>query len=210
MRNTPSFINKSNFYFLVVLVIFGITVAYGIMQYQVMMAMKVAVEDNESRIAQLQEEFRTAEDDYRTLAADFTERHEDFLKKMEKILPPDAGYTDLARLFDNFFAGINRPGNEIEQNNLVFGQPQPLEDMNHISVLPVSMNIKGSRSNFLKFLEFIENSGTLESGTRLMELKSITFNFEDGGELVKDPTQDVTFSVRMNTYFRTSKVAALN
>lgn len=206
MQAQPTFFNKSNFYFLIVLVIVACTVAYGVMQYQVMTAMQFAVKENETEIGELQTKIVQSEESYRKSAEDFRERKADYLKTMESILPFDAGYTDLARLFDNYFDKLNRPGNAIEQNNLVFSQPQVLPDINSISVLPISMNIKASRDNFLKFLKFIESSGTLESGVRLMEIKSINFNFDNGGEVVKDPTQEITFSVRMNTYFRTSKV----
>lgn len=205
----PARITKiSNWYLFAATAVLAVTAAYGIMQFQLMMKMKGANTENEQQIATLEQAQRAEEEKYRITAQTYEARREEFYTKTRQILPDDEGYTGLTRLFDDFFLSLNSsPDDKAEQNNIVFGQGTALAEMEHISSLPVSMNIEANRKNLLKFLEFIEGSGTLGSGNRLMEIQSLTFNFPEGGELIKQPRQEVNFNVRMNAYYRTPKGA---
>lgn len=198
---------KSAFLFFAALALMGSTVAYGVFKSNELMKLKAAVKENESTIVKIQTESAVLEAKYTETIAAYQKEEQEYLNKIDTILPDDPGYTKVARLFDDFFAEHNRKASPIEQNNLIFGQIETVKDMNHVSFLPVSMNLSASRENLLKFLDFIENSGSLEKSVRLMEITGINFNFPENGELIEDPQQEVNFDVRMKLYFRTPRVS---
>lgn len=196
----------SNFYFLLALAVFGGAVVYGVLQYQTFRAEKQAVSDNEAHRTEQTVLLDQSQKTYKLLAEKRAGKQKEFEKAINGILPPDENYTELTQHLDDYFAANDRQGNPILQNSLNFQKGASVEGFSGISVLPFSMNLEGSRGNFLKFLEFVENSGSLDLGTRLMEINSIDFNFTEGGELVKDLQQKISFNVNMNAYYRTPKV----
>ena len=123
------------------------------------------------------------------------------------ILPPDENYTDLTRQFDDYFSNHDKPGNPILQSSLRFGKGTPVANLPDVSLLPVAMNLEATRDNFLKFLEYVSSSGSRDSVSRMMDINSIQLNFPEGGEVVKDLSQKINFTVDMNTYYLTPKVA---
>lgn len=196
----------SNFYFLLALVVFGGAVVYGVLQYQTFQAEKQAVSDNEAHRTEQTVLLDQSQKTYKLLAEKRAGKQKEFEKAINGILPPDENYTELTQQLDDYFAANDRQGNPILQNSLNFQKGAPVEGFSGISMLPFSMNLEGSRGNFLKFLEFVGNSGSLDLGTRLTEINSIDFNFTEGGELVKDLQQKISFNVNMNAYYRTPKV----
>lgn len=201
----PSFLRPSNIYFALALIVFAATVVYGAFQYQILSAEKQAVLDNEMRRAALEEELASARQTFQPFAEERAKAQAEFSKKIIAILPPDENYTDLTRQLDNYFAEQDRPGNNVFQRSLRFSKGAPAEGMNSISILPMNMNIETTRENFFDFLEFINSSGSLESGVRLMEIKSIQLNFPEGGEVLKDLRQKMDVTLDMNAYYQTPK-----
>lgn len=203
----PSLFKSSNIYFVFALIILAFTVAYGVFQFRLLRAEQLAITDNETRNVSIAAKTDQMKKEYQKLADSHSTTLQDFTKKLEGILPADENYTDLTRAFDNFFAENDRPGNPIFQSTLRFGKGSPLANMPDISVLPVTMNIDATRENFLKFLDFVNESGSLENGRRLMEINSIQLNFPEGGEVLKDTKQKMNFTVDMSIYYQTPKVA---
>lgn len=202
-----SYLTLSNFYFAAALAILIFGVVYGIFQFRIMQAEGQAILDNVNTISQQETVKLKVEKMYQTLADTRQKHYEEYSKKMASILPPDENYTDLTRQFDAYFDQHDQPGNSIFQSSLRFGKGTPVPGMTYISALPVSTNIEATRDNFFKFLEFINNSGSLETETRLMEIKSIQINFPEGGEVVDDLKQKINFNVEMLAYYQTPKVA---
>ena len=67
-------------------------------------------------------------------------------------------------------------------------------------VLPFRMDIISSGRNFTKFLHQIENSGSLDSDLRLIDITSINLSFEDS---IKSTTEDIiTYNVQFNAYYQ--------
>jgi len=202
-----SWLRLSNIYFFLALIALAASVVYGILQFQLFAAQAAAIIDNETRITAI----RTERDDslkiYKDLAEDQMKKQADFLQRIEAVLPLDENYTDLTRQLDDYFAEHDRPGNTIFQSSLHFEKGTPFPDRPDISILPFTMNIEASRDNFFKFLDFVNNSGSLENGTRLMSINSIQFNFPEGGEVVTDRSQKINFTVNMNAYYQTPAAA---
>lgn len=182
-------------------------VVYGIFQYRIFSAEGAATVDNQARIAELGQQVSAKKADFKKLGDAHAQTQVEFGKKMDSILPADESYTDLTRVLDNFFADQDTPGNPIFQSSLRFGKGAAVSAMSGISALPISMNIEGTRDNFFKFLDFVNNSGSLDTGVRLFEITSVQLNFPEGGEVLKDLKQKINFTVDMNAYYQTPKVA---
>lgn len=125
-----------------------------------------------------------------------------------KVLPPDEQFIELTKTLDNFFDEQYQSESEIIASNLRFGSPALVQGKFY-SVLPLSLTITASREKFDKFLEFIENSGSLDALTRdaerirLLDLQSIRMNFAK-----QEGKEQVSFTVELRAYFRNSEVSS--
>lgn len=205
--NTQTFLKPSNIYFSLALVILVAAAIYGVSQFRVLQSENQAVTDNESRRVEIASVFEKEKKTFQLFADERAKKQADLVKKIASILPADENYTDLTRLFDDYFAENDRPDNPILQSSLNFDKGQPVPGMASISALPLTMNLDATRDNFFKFLDFINNAGSLETGTRLMRINSINLNFLEGGEVEKDLRQKINFTVNMDAFYQTPKVA---
>lgn len=193
-------------YFFLALALLAGSAWYGITQWQVVQASTQAILDNESRLVKLSTELETNKTEFQVLADEHAKKQEALAKTINEILPDDENYTDLTRLFDDFFAELDRPGNPILSSSLRFGKGAPEKTLPGLSVLPASMNLEATRDNFFRFLDFVNQSGSLDNGRRLMEINSIQLNFPEEGEVLQDPTQLINFTVDMTAYYQTPKI----
>ena len=202
-----SFFRASNIYFLLALIIFAGSTFYGITNWNLLQASAAAVQENQKEIENISGLFTKTKDEFQIFADEQAKRQKDFQKKIGSILPLDENYTDLAKQLDDYFATADKPGNPMFQGSLNFQKGQVVKDATGISVLPFSMGLEGTRDNLFKFLKFVQDSGSLESGIRLMEIKNIDLSFSEGGEQTDNPKEPIKFNVNMNAYYQTPKVA---
>lgn len=172
-----------------------------------MQASAAAVSENQKEIENVSEIFTKTKDEFQAFADKQAKRQKDFQKKIGSILPLDENYTDLAKQLDDYFATADKPGNPMFQGTLNFQKGQVVKDATGISVLPFSMGLEGTRDNLFKFLTFVQDSGSLENGIRLMEIKNIDLSFSEGGEQTDNPKEPIKFNVNMNAYYQTPKIA---
>jgi hypothetical protein len=66
------------------------------------------------------------------------------------------------------------------------------------------MNITSSEPNFYKFLQFVQDSGTLSKSIRLLTLKSIQMNFSEE-DASKEGRNALQFRADIDAYFQTDK-----
>ncbi|MBI2638272.1 hypothetical protein HYW83_01640 [Candidatus Peregrinibacteria bacterium] len=196
----------SNITFALALILLTASAVYGVFQFRGLQGYKQALVQSEESVQKLGGVFTSEKKNYQTLADERAKKQAELGKKLLTILPPDENYTDLTRQFDNYFADHDRPGNPILQSSLRFGKGTPMQDIPDVSMLQVSMNLEATRDNFLKFLQYVSNSGSLDTITRLMDINSVQLNFPEGGEVVQDLGQKINFTVDMNAYYLTPKV----
>lgn len=196
----------SNIGFIAALIILAATTVYGVFQFRTLQAYSQALVQNEESLQKSNAALAVEKKSYQGIADERAKRQAELGKKLMTILPPDENYTDLTRQFDNYFADHDRPGNSILQSSLRFGKGTPMQDIPDVSMLQVSMNLEATRDNFLKFLQYVSNSGSLDTITRLMDINSVQLNFPEGGEVVQDLGQKINFTVDMNAYYLTPKV----
>ncbi|MBI2453614.1 hypothetical protein HYV58_00360 [Candidatus Peregrinibacteria bacterium] len=199
-----SFSSASVYAVLAILILAG-GAAYGVFQYRIFDQEHKAIESNAVRLEALNRQISDGQTQYQALAEASSQKHAGLQKKLSAILPEGENYTDLTRQLDNYFAERDSLTNPILQSSLAFNKGVPVKDMPGLSALPMTMNIEATRKNFFHFLEYVSNSGTLESGTRLMDIKSVNLNFSEGGELVTDQKQKINFLVQMSAYYQTPK-----
>jgi hypothetical protein len=203
----PSPLRISNIAFAFALIILTASTVYGVFQFRELQGKNKAIIDNETRFQEQSILLAEAKKTYQALADTYAKKQKDLGNKILNILPPDENYTDFTRQLDKYFADHDKPGNPIFQSSLRFGKGAADAKIPDVSMLPISMNVEATRDNFLKFLEFVSSSGSLENSTRMMDINSIQLNFPEGGEVVKDLSQKINFTVDMNAYYLTPKVA---
>jgi len=119
------------------------------------------------------------------------------------VLPSFENHTYLTRTLEKFETDNNRLRDPFNISNLQY-QKQTKADAMPYTKLPFKLTIHSSYNNFFKFLQFVQNSGTLSEGTRLLDIDSITINFTTPkGDSENTSGQDeINFNISMNAYIK--------
>lgn len=192
---------SANFYFLLVLLI-----VVGVTYYSAKSYFELA--DKKEIVLKSQHLMEDAGKNLDDLAAEYEslkESHDALLKTVDgeisAVFPELEEYTNLTRELDSYFKSKNTSKNPLVATNLQYGSPKLSEDQSYY-VLPITMTISSSKENFFDFLDYIKNSGSLSTKTRIMDIASIQINFRDpsGGE--KEGGEEINFNVRLNAYYQ--------
>lgn len=126
--------------------------------------------------------------------------------ELDYAFPEKENHTLLTRTIESFSNDLNRTKNPFLISNLQYLAAQVSKDGDYM-VLPFKMTIHSSHENFIKFLEYVENSGTLSEKTRLLNIQSIVINFvsPQGSQGNTSGKDEINFNVSMTTYFRSSE-----
>lgn len=171
---------------------------YFYFQWQEYAFAKERVAKGEDLQASLSEEALAQAESYDEVKGEFEGLYTEIDQKLQVIFPTEDDYTQLTRQLDEIELSLAKKSDTFEVSNISFQNVVAEEDYN---VLPLRMNIRSSRENFTRFLHLIEESGGMESGTRLMDISSIRLSFENAKE--ENATEDlVSFSVQINAYFQ--------
>ena len=179
---------------------------HAFLQYNLLNAQKAAIATSGQRLETLSTTLDLRTKEFKLFAEAQAQKQKSLSENIAAILPPNENYTELTRVFDDFFAKNDLKENPIFQSSLRYGKGAPIKGMPGISGLPISMNIEATRDNFFKFLNFINEAGTVDTGRRLMSISSIQLNFPDGGEVLDNAKQVLNFTVEMVAYYQTGKI----
>ncbi|MFO0780369.1 MAG: hypothetical protein U0519_00525 [Candidatus Gracilibacteria bacterium] len=193
-------------YIMLIVITSVVAAYYGYTQYQKLSGAQDALAKEQLQITDLQNAEARASGDYVNLKKDFDQKYSGVLDSLQAVYPLQENYTDLARLFDQFFQTNNTSFNPVFVSDLKFGRARP-DAAGDYAVLPVTMTITGTQDNFIKFLKFVESSGVLADKTRLMDIRSISINFSGSGASLGLPTVAsnqpmINVSVALNAYFQ--------
>jgi hypothetical protein len=119
---------------------------------------------------------------------------------LDKVLPTSIDKIGITRRLEDFAVQVAAKP-PFELNSISFGEP---EVKGEVTVLPISMSIYSSRTNFDLFLQLINLSGKLDSKTliRLMEISNISIRYR-GTDTRTGEDLGVDFSVQLKAYSRT-------
>lgn len=110
------------------------------------------------------------------------------------IFPVEEDLTSLTRAFDEFEILNNFSNSPFFISSISYDSSFASSDSQY-QILPVGMSVESSEENFYKFLEYIETSGNLDNGIRLMSIDNITIDIQ-GDEGIMSYTLD------LNAYFQ--------
>lgn len=169
------------------------TVALGAWQWNQMQALKITANTLNSESTTLTAIEQTLIEDYQLIKADLASVRETSTQEIEFVFPTDENLTALTRMFDDFAVKNNFSTNPFFISSINYASSQM--DADGYRYVPVSLNVTASKSNLDEFLDFVENSGSLEGETRLMSVEEMTVGYpvEYGG------TYDIKFKI--NAYF---------
>lgn len=181
---------------------------YGFFQFQELSEVRRAIASGQTTLADLQSSERTISNTYTEIKSVYDDNFSTIKESINAVYPTEEEYTDLTRLLDDFITKNNQTTlNPIFMSDLKFSNPR-IDQENDYAVLPFTLTLSTTRDNFEKFLAFVENSGSLDTGVRMMDIKSISINFPSqqttsfvtAVEESQVPTMNV--SVSLNAYFQ--------
>ncbi len=164
---------------------------------------KVADTNNETVLA-LTSTLRNTRTELQAQESLYDQQRLQVQKDLDITFPNGEAYTELTRQLDQFFFALNDQNPPIIHNNLRFDEPKLSTDQNYY-ILPFSMSIQSSKENFERFLDYVDNSGSIGSNIRLMSIQSIQINF------IRPATNninefDISFTVNMHAYFQNTQI----
>lgn len=179
--------------FLGIFLILGV-LAYGVYQWNERSALLLKVNALNAEASNLTASSNALKEDYDEIKVEVSLARETSAQELALVFPTDEDLTPLTRLFDDFAVKNNFESNPFFISNLSYEAEQSSADGLYRYV-PLRMNFLSSKKNLNKFLEFVENSGSLEGEVRLMSIEDLTVNYpaEFGG------SYDV--QVKINAYF---------
>lgn len=171
--------------------------AYGYFRWVDYSLYKEAISKNESLIQSLKAQSLSEKSEYTDQKETFDELSEKVDTALKDVFPLKDNYTELTRAFDHFESQISRTNNPFIISNIEYQDIQ-VGGNGSYKFLPVRMTISSSEENFTKFLQYMEQSGSLIEKVRLMDIQSINMSFSEDNS----SNSVINFSVRINAYFQ--------
>lgn len=172
-----------------ILIILG-AIGLGIWQWNVGEALKIETNSLNSTFASLSQTKEELEGNFQTLKTEVNESRKSSEQKLSAVFPLNEDITELTRIFDDFEAKNNFATNPFFISSVNYQNETASEDGAYRYV-SLTVSVETSRKNLDKFIEFIENSGSLEAEARLMSIERMRLSYPDefGG------TYDVDFEI---------------
>ncbi len=177
---------------------------YGYFEYTKLAMAQEAIAQEEQQLTELTDKQTKFQDEYRNSNSAYQTEFQTINAQIEDVFPLNENYTDLTMKLDKSVNDLSRPNNPIVMSNLDFTRPS--EGDGDYMVLPFNLTLNTTRSNFEEFMRYVQNSGELQEGTRLMDIKSLGINFSgfmetaEGEAPINEPMQNVNLS--LNAYFQ--------
>jgi len=170
------------------------TISLGVWQWNIMQAHQFEIDHLSTEGGNLTVIKEELISEYQEVKVNVTAARETATQELSLVFPTDEDITNLTRLLDDFSLKNNFDSNPFFINSINYQSEMKSEDENY-RYIPVSLGVDTSSKNLLKFLEFVENSGSLEGEVRLMGIDDMNVSYpaEYGG------TFDVNFVI--NAYF---------
>ncbi len=181
----------------------------GVMEYQ---TASKALATEKVKLAELKNSADKVKQEYGDLKKDMDKANSGVNEVIDKILPSNEDFTNLARALDKYFLGTNSSQAPMFLSDLRFAAARA--GTGDFSILPMAMNVNGNEVGLKNFLNFIEASGDLNDGSRLLDVATITLNYQNkqaASDEKEDSTpvpaslaapREINASVNLNAYFQ--------
>lgn len=191
-------------YWVLVFVVLAAMSYYSYFKFVELYTKTEAVNEYTSILSDLKGTLDTEKEEYETLRDDKKDMYLAMHNDVNAVLPVNEEYTELTRELDAFFVDeLSTKSNPIFVSNLNYAQPK-LDESGEYSFLPVTLTITCTKENFFKFLDYIENSGSLTDKGRLMDIQSIQVNLKEGATAAQKG--QVSLNVTLHAYFQKPSV----
>ncbi len=196
-KNYPRTIRS---YFVGTMVIIVVAAVYGVMQFTKLAEIQDAMAAEQEQMGTLTLKADKLAATYKTIQSSYETEFSKTNNAIQDIFPTEDDYTNLTIKLEKIINDMNLASNPIVMNNLSFGRART-DTGSDYSVLPFQTTISTTQDNFDKFLRYVNSSGDLATGSRLMDIRSISINFSQnlnaaaGGEML-----DV--NLNMNAYLQ--------
>lgn len=133
------------------------------------------------------------------------------LALLDTIFPKNEEFHKLTRQLEKYFIDSNTANQRIFLKSVNFATPKVpqvgKDEEADYAILPMTLEIEGSKEKFFEFLKFLENSGSFDSEkkNRLMSLESITFTIPDETKLpssTETGAPTAIFNMTIHAYFQ--------
>ncbi|MFA5842092.1 MAG: hypothetical protein WC882_00205 [Candidatus Gracilibacteria bacterium] len=158
------------------LILFGVTGWYGFNGYGQLSQAKTDITQTDQALALLEQESQSVTQVYQDAKKTFMDNENVKLEKIETVFPSKEDLTDLTRAFDAFATKNHYSSNPFFVSQLTYGE---MTTKDGYQVLPVTMSVECSEKNFYKFLNYIESSGSLDTGVQLMSINALSLQMEE-------------------------------
>ncbi len=169
--------------FITGLIITAIAVVGGVWQWNELTAMQLETNTFSTDASNLTNTKSEIVKDNENKKGEVIKLREGSGEELKAVFPTSEDITSLTRLFDDFSVQNNFPANPFFIGSINYEAAEAAEGTTYRYV-PVNLSLTASRKNLDKFIEYIETSGSLESGVRLMSIDNLRLSYpeEFGGE----------------------------
>ena len=182
----------------VVLVAGGV---YGFLQYQKLSAAQKALANGQTQLTQLRAQEKQYSDQYTLVRNAYDEEFAGIRDSIQGVFPSEENYTTLTKTLDKYVLDLNKKSPTIFMNNLRFSSPRIEKDKGY-AILPFSMSLNTTRKNLDEFLEYTENSGSIDDKTRLLDVRSISISFSGEQTVGGRSINTLNVAISLNAYFQ--------
>jgi len=188
-------VTKLHLYIGFIAIIFIGTAVYSYIKYNELTFKQSVIAENQQTIENLKVKLDEKDNEYFEVKKEHDESEALIVSAISKIFPQQSDQNNLLRDIENFFVKNHLTSSYSFLSSINFESVQENDEWEY-RILPFTMSIESSESNFYKFLEYLETSGSLENEVRIMDVENISLNF--GGE----GASNYTFNVKANAYFQ--------
>jgi hypothetical protein len=183
---------------LLTILIVGVGGYFGYTNYSEYQTATAALDKENQMINELKASADKSKQDYLALKKDMEEQNVGVNAAIEKILPSNEDYTNLARKLDEYFLNTANTANPMFLSNLTF-DPPIIEKDAELAKLPFKMTFEGNETSFIDFLKYLENSGDLNEKTRLMDMDNLSFTLTNPIDKTDTPVEGETMTPSYTT-----------
>lgn len=180
-------------------IIFTGALGWGLYQFTIFQQTKADIAELREDIGKTTTQWERVDRTYRDLKQTLALREAERTEAIAAIFPPDEYVTEFTRLMDTYVLKHTFANNPLFLTQMTFEKSVAPKEAFY-RIVPAQVTIESSRDNFFKFLEFLEQSGSLANRVRLMDLQKISINFAEGNS-VEAGREDINFSATLHTYF---------
>lgn len=173
--------NDRHRFILALFVLLG-TLGYGVWQWNVGEVIAIQAGQLQTDVSTLTSTSSSLAADYQSIKKTVSIARESSVQELLQVFPTNEDLSDLTRLLDTFAVKNNFDNNPFFISSLNY-QTVVTPEAATYRYVPVSMTVTTSRKNLSKFLEFVENSGSMEGQVRLMSVQELSVDYpsEYGG-----------------------------